>query len=262
MGKDSKIAWCKSTFNPWIGCSEVSPACDNCYAREQDHRWGHDRWGEGKPRTKTSESYWKQPHRWNAEAAKTGAFWPVFCASLADICEDRRDLDPIREDLKAVVRRTQHLTWLFLSKRPELYLSLFGVEFFRANQHVWAGTTVESGDYRYRIDDLSFVPSPVRWLSVEPQLGPVDLRGCGSTIQWAISGFESGPNARAGDLSWARLLRDQCAAMGVAFFMKQLGSRPRAGDMRLILNDRNGADPAEWPEDLRVQQFPLGLKLS
>lgn len=126
--------------------------------------------------------------------------------------------------------------------------------------NVWLGASVEDRKRLDRPDHLRAAPAVVRFLSIEPQLedlGRIDLTG----IHWLIAGGESGPHARPYYVNWADDLRDQCQAAGVPFFMKQLGSNVRCiddefGDVPITLKHPKGADPAEWPEDLRVQQFP------
>lgn len=146
MGKNSKIEWCHHTFNPWIGCTRVSPGCLNCYAEAlMDQRMGRVRWGPGQPRSRTSEANWRKPLTWNRQAdealtehellwqdatpmerrhARTGPAWPerprVFCASLADWLDHEV---PARwlADLLALVHETHCLDWLLLTKRPGLW---------------------------------------------------------------------------------------------------------------------------------------------
>lgn len=125
MAEVTKIAWCDSTFNPWIGCTEISTAksggggCDNCYARELDkrHRWGGaTHWGVGVPRYKTSEHAWKQPLKWNEKAKAGGPVWRVFCASLADVFDNEVDQE-WRWDLFKLIYATPNLSWLLVTKR-------------------------------------------------------------------------------------------------------------------------------------------------
>ena len=119
MGEKSAIAWTEATFNPWVGCSKVSAGCTNCYAeRDFAIRRKFVEWGPGKPRRRTSEAYWKQPLKWDRQAAKDGVRRKVFCASLADVFDQEVD-DSWRDDLFALIRRTPHLDWLILTKRPE-----------------------------------------------------------------------------------------------------------------------------------------------
>jgi len=119
MAKDSAIEWTHHTFNPWWGCTKVSPGCKYCYAETWAKRVGQDIWGSRAPRRDLSEAYWRQPLAWNAEALSTGTRARVFCASMADVFEDRRDLDGKRERLWALIEATPKLDWLLLTKRPE-----------------------------------------------------------------------------------------------------------------------------------------------
>lgn len=177
MAKFTKISWAHSTFNPWIGCEKVSPACDNCYAEGVAKRMGKALWGKGAPRFFTGEAYWEEPLAWNEEAGKRGEPWRVFCASLCDVMEDRRDLDERREQLFELIGETPHLTWLLLSKRPENFMKLSPEE-WRADwpENVWPMTTAENQRrLQERLPHLLKVPAKVRGLSIEPLLGPIIL---------------------------------------------------------------------------------------
>src|ERR1051326_4190826 len=119
MGQDSKIEWTDHTFNPWTGCTKVSPACANCYAEAWAKRTNIVKWGPNAERRRTSESNWRQPLIWDCDAAKAGERKRVFCASLADVFEDRPELEPWRRDLMRLILSTHNLDWLLLTKRPE-----------------------------------------------------------------------------------------------------------------------------------------------
>lgn len=240
MGKQTEIAWTDSTFNPWIGCSKVSAGCANCYAETlMDKRMGRVQWGIGGTRSRTSEQYWQQPLRWNAEAERTGVPRSVFCGSLCDWLEDRVDCQHWRYDLFDLIEATQHLRWLMLTKRPEeagraIYAAGYTsmLEFFERNPHVWFGISVENQEQAdKRIPLLLDIPARVRFLSMEPLLGPVDFRKVPRFNRvdlnlrgwWVIVGGESGPNARPMHPEWVRSIRRQCNAAGVPFFFKQWG---------------------------------------
>jgi protein gp37 len=130
--------------------------------------------------------------------------------------------------------------------------------------NVWLGVSVEDRASLPRLDTLRETPAALRFVSIEPlleDLGRIRLGG----IDWVIVGGESGPGARPFDLAWARSTVQQCRAGGVPVFVKQLGAKPYDGDSLgherydLLLRDRKGADPAEWPEDLRVREFPRSV---
>jgi protein gp37 len=270
MGEGSKIAWTDHTFNPWMGCVAVSEACKFCYAEAfVTKRMGLPLWGPKAERRVTSAGNWKEPLRWNRKAKEAGARHRVFCASLADVFEDRPDLVEPRARLLRLIEATPHLDWLLLTKRPErmvdLALDVGWVGRWPAN--VWAGTTVESQARAHeRIPHLLMVPARVRFLSVEPLLGPLDLAyacfngadslGTMPGIDWVIVGGESGHGARPFDIAWARSLRNQCKAAGVAYFFKQAGSRPLDGSKPLRLKSYKGDDLAELPADLHAQELP------
>src|SRR5262249_54064076 len=123
MGDKTAIEWTDHTFNPWWGCVEVSPACDFCYARTWAQRRGHPVWGTDAPRRFFGEAHWGEPLRWNRRAAATGRRARVFCASMADVLEERHDpvgalLEQARARLWATIEATPNLDWLLLTKRP------------------------------------------------------------------------------------------------------------------------------------------------
>lgn len=260
MGANSAISWTDHTFNPWLGCTKVSPACQHCYAEAWAKRSGLVKWGDSAERRRTSESYWRQPLKWDREAAKAGGRRRVFCASLADVFEDREELKPWRRELFELIKATSNLDWLLLTKRPENINRLSD----GMPKTVWLGTTVESKDYLKRVADLvDCGDCAVRFLSCEPLLGEVDLRTEYFTarlgeypfhgisdeyrtklirlIDWVIVGGESGAGHRPLNLEHVRGLRDECARAGVPFFFKQHGGRtPTEGGCLL--------DGREWKE--------------
>jgi len=314
MAETTKIQWCDSAFNPWRGCTKISPGCTNCYAEAVSRRNQNvlGVWGPNGTRVLASEAMWKKPLAWERRAAASGQPWRVFCASLADVFEDwegqmldhhgallwrdpRQDwpspsggdvpytLAHARARLWRLIEATPRLTWQLLTKRPDNMEHMVPASWKLAwPANVWAMTSVEdqpSADTH--IPELLKVPARVRGLSVEPLLKPVDLapwlpnpRSNGTLagywyekdpatprIRWVIIGGESGPNARPCHLEWVRDLVRQCQEAGVACFVKQLGANVHwqggAGIERHGRpNDPKGGNPAEWPKDLRVREFP------
>jgi len=210
--KDSKIEWCDHTFNPWEGCTKVSPGCANCYAEARNKRWaGGANWGPGAPRRRTSEANWRQPLKWNREAglraeaitrvppiARKFENWHrprVFCASLADVF-DPKVPHAWRRDLFFLITQCHHLDFLLLTKRPELVIDQLKAissgldetwnlwedwEAAGGLPNVWIGTTVEDQKRAdERIPELLKIPARVRFLSCEPLLGPVNLCEAGA----------------------------------------------------------------------------------
>jgi protein gp37 len=228
MAKDSKIEWTHHTFNPWWGCTKVSPGCKHCYAEAWAKRVGSNVWGLKAGRRELSESYWKQPFAWNEEAKQRKVRARVFCASMADVFEDRRDLDSKRAKLWPIIEATPWLDWLLLTKRPENVLQFAPWE-SEWPKNVWIGATAENQRWlEKRIDKLLAIPAAVRFISAEPLLGPLDLsrsiRRGEYRLDWVIAGGESGGKARPMNPEWARSLRDQCDAAGISFLFKQWGN--------------------------------------
>ncbi len=221
MGKKTEITWCDHTFNPWWGCLRVSPGCEHCYAETQTKRWGHQLWGpeQTTPRRFFGDKHWNEPLHWNAAAPDLDHRPRVFCASMADVFEDRRDLDEPRARLWRLIEATPNLDWLLLTKRPENMRTLVP-ESWRGGwpPNIWAGTTTENQEYaNLRLRHLAQLRAlvSVLFVSAEPLLGPVSLDLVGAAdvghgfqmgvnyldqeychIDWVITGGESGPRGR------------------------------------------------------------------
>lgn len=277
MAEVTGISWTDSTFNAWIGCTEVSVgekgACVGCYAREQAKRYGWAEWGNS-PRHRTSEAYWRQPLTWDRKAAATGKQHFVFCCSLADVFDNQVE-PPWRRDLFKLIRATPHLTWLLLTKRPQNIVKLF-VEAMhlepRPLDEAWPrnaaiGCTVVTQaetdrDIPHLLAAKAALSPAFAFLSMEPLMEAVTFRWAkwddwsntdGSRravvneydglrmLDWIITGGETDQGkfkARPSDVEWFRSLRDQCQAAGVPFHMKQMTRK------------------APIPADLQIQDRP------
>jgi protein gp37 len=292
MGADSKIEWTHHTFNPWWGCTRVSPGCVHCYAETFAKRTGLA-WGPQAERRFFGDKHWNEPLKWNRMAEAAGERRRVFCASMADVFEDRPELHVQRERLFDLIAATPWLDWLLLTKRPENAARLAPASWATGwPRNVWAMTTAEDQQRAdERIPTLLEIPAAVHGVSYEPAIGPVDFTRIRSAefgiafdalhgfaertirIDWIIVGGESGPGARPFDIDWARDTVEQCKAADVACFVKQLGAHPEEEvilygigpygpakedvEVRsLRLKDKKGGDWDEWPADLRVRQFP------
>lgn len=287
---DTTIEWTDKTWNPVTGCTKVSQGCKNCYAESIANRMWELQYkpnADGTPRKFTDvrchEDRLNQPFSWRKPQM-------VFVNSMSDLFHEDVP-DEFIDQVFGVMALTPRHTYQVLTKRPERMTAYFadmpyrfqlvemeadmflqreaGVGTFLNTKdwplpNVWLGTSVEDqANADKRIPYLLDTPAHVRFLSVEPMLGPVDLSPDRSPypsghwlrfgehspygvrpIHWVIVGGESGRGARRFDPDWARSIRDQCAAAGVAFFMKQLGGF------------RPGTKLESLPEDLRVRQFP------
>ena len=244
MSQDSKIEWTDHTFNPWEGCQRVGPGCDHCYAETRNARYSGGQainWGPSAPRRRTSVSNWNLPRRWNAQAeafqAQHGRRQRVFCASLADVFDNAVSRE-WRDDLAALILDTPDLDWLLLTKRIGNAGAMLGEMFLDGPPaNVWLGATVVNQAEADRdILKLLRIPASVRFLSMEPLLGPVSFEGFFANpsniadgtnaleeLDWVIAGGESGPGARPTHPNWHRELRDQCEAVGTPFLFKQWG---------------------------------------
>jgi len=227
MAENSKIEWTDHTFNPWLGCTNVSPGCDHCYAESWSKRSGLVKWGNS-PRRRTSEPYWRAPLKWQGAAASFHALHGrrqrVFCASLADVFDNQVDAK-WRFYLFSLIDLTPALDWLLLTKRPQNAGKMLPKDWGeRGRPNVWLGTTAEDQDrYNLRWPLLSKIPAAVRFVSYEPAIGPLRLRD-GVQPDWLISGGESGRGARPMNPQWVRDLIADCLLKGVAPFHKQWGT--------------------------------------
>lgn len=253
MSETSHISWTDATFNPWWGCVKVSPACDNCYAERDSRRYGFSIWGKDSPRRFFSDKHWMEPRKWG-RVVENGI--PrrrrVFCASMADILEDREDLKAPRRRLFECIEATQEtLTWLLLSKRAMNYEKMLPESWcINPLPNVWIGTTVESPEYFWRIDAIKRMPAVVHFLSMEPLTAPVPaIRDHLSDIEWVISGGESGGfGARPTPADWFRQIRDAAVSREIPFHFKQWGEHN--ADLVRIGKKKAGCelDGREWKE--------------
>ena len=214
MGTKSAIEWTESTWNPVTGCTKVSAGCKHCYAERMAERlqaMGQANYRNGFRLTLHAHALglpltWKKPQT-------------IFVNSMSDLFHKDVPLSFILEVFD-VMRRADWHRYQILTKRADRLLELDAGLPWRPN--IWMGVSVESSDFVGRIDLLRRTGAHVKFLSLEPLLGPLpqlNLKG----IDWAIVGGESGPGARPMDPAWVRDLRDQCQAADVAFFFKQWG---------------------------------------
>lgn len=224
--KNTHIEWCDHTFNPWEGCTKVSPGCAHCYAEARNARFGGGvagNWGKGAPRRRTSASNWAQPLKWHDEAKALGIRHRVFCASLADVFDDEVPAQWRFELLCLIFVTAQHLDWLLLTKRPENIMRLlteafnvvpgscgrfdgivdWGLHWIyegKAPANVWIGTSVENQQCAAkRIPALLKIPARVRFLSCEPLLEAVDLHSNAIKVDsWRVGESFDGPRPLQG----------------------------------------------------------------
>jgi protein gp37 len=239
MALSSRIEWTEATWNPVSGCNVLSPGCKNCYAMRMARRlgmMGQDKY-RGTTRISGGRAKWTGLINFDERALELPKRWRrgrlIFVNSMSDLFHDDVPLDYIQR-VFAVMRETPQHTYQVLTKRAERLAQLSAQLVWPKN--VWMGVSVESQDYWYRTEFLRRVNSCVRFLSLEPLLGPLttlDLTG----MDWIIAGGESGPGARPVKAEWLREIRDACIEQGVAFHFKQWGglNKKRAGR---ILDDR------------------------
>lgn len=299
MSAHTKIEWCDATVNWWAGCTAVSPACDNCYAKRMAGRlWGTE-WGTGKPRHQFAGAV-AALQALDRKAKRMGQTLRVFHNSLSDFFDNEVSQE-WRDQAFQAMADTPNLVHLLLTKRIGNVAGMLPPlvnTFDKVFPNVWIGATVVNQAEADRdIPKLLAVPAAKRFLSMEPLLGPVDLNviqhtagygcgpcaGCGSAvyidalngssfcaescdgpmwpaIDWVIAGGESGPNARPMHPDWVRSLRDQCQAAGVAFMFKQWGEWIPS-TQHCAAREANGYAPIrEFYMDRSGRQHRIGKK--
>ena len=221
MAEHTGIEWTDATWNPVTGCTKISPGCKHCYAERLAARlqlMGSRRYRDGfavtlQPDQVTLPLRWRRPRR-------------IFVNSMSDLFHEAVPLDYIRQVFDVMAEAHWHV-FQVLTKRAERLAAVAGE--LPWPQNVWQGVSVENARYASRIAPLQTVPAAIRFLSVEPRLGPIPNLSLDG-IHWVIVGGESGPGARPLDPSWVRGIRDQCRRADVPFFFKQWGGRtPKSG---------------------------------
>lgn len=257
MSDKSKIEWTDATWNPIRGCTKISPGCKHCYAATFAERF---RGVKGNPFEQGFDLRlvpeklcdplgWKKPRQ-------------IFVNSMSDLFHEGVGDDYIIGVAEVMMAAHWH-TFQILTKRAERMRELLNskLKFAASASHIWWGVSVEDRKYGVpRITHLQSANVAVRFISAEPlleDLGTVNLSG----INWLIIGGESGHGARPFELDWARNLIRECKHQHVACFMKQVGRQPWDDGMRLKLASSKGGDPAEWPKDIRVREFPVAATI-
>ena len=225
MATNSTIEWTESTWNPVTGCTKISPGCKNCYAERMSYRlqaMGQRNYANGFELTLQPHAL-ELPLRWHRPQT-------IFVNSMSDLFHRGVPTDYIHQVFN-VMNRADHHRYQVLTKRSER-LQRLSAE-LPWQPHIWMGVSVENQTYTYRIDHLRETAAHIRFLSLEPLLGPLEnlnLEG----IHWVIVGGESGPRSRPMNAEWVTDIRDQCLTAGVPFFFKQWGGvNKRAAGRRL-----------------------------
>jgi len=214
MASNSTIEWTESTWNPLTGCTKISPGCKHCYAERMSLRlqaMGQPNYRNGFDLT-LHEKTIEIPLRWKKPQI-------IFVNSMSDLFQKTVPIEFIQRVFEVMSKANWHI-FQILTKRSDRLLEL--ASFLPWKPNIWMGVSVESQDYSYRIEHLRRTPAMIKFLSLEPLLGPLeDLNLLG--INWVIVGGESGPRARPIKTEWVTDIRDQCLESKVPFFFKQWG---------------------------------------
>lgn len=247
MGEKSNIAWTDATFNPWWGCTKVSPGCVHCYAETLDKRiypkvvegeggsyTYAEHWGANGKFRFFGDGHWNEVYKWNEQAAKSDKPFKVFCGSMCDVFQNHPDLVEPRKRLFNLIEDTDSLTWLLLTKRPENIETLLPKSWIydETPDNVWLGVTVEDQAHVNRIAQMGMYSDLFSgiFVSVEPMLGPVSLTEFREIYNWVIIGGESGAGFRPMLFDWFEPLIKECQIDQVPVFFKQFGGWPDKGD--------------------------------
>jgi protein gp37 len=261
------IEWTDETWNPTVGCTKITAGCKHCYAEGMHARltaMGVEKYAEPFRRVRPWPAALEQPLQWTRPRR-------IFVNSMSDLFHEDLPLEYIGQVFDVMQRAPQH-TFQVLTKRSGRLAEVAAALPWPGN--VWMGVSVENAGQIERIHDLARVPAAVRFLSLEPLLGRISALPLDG-IHWVIGGGESGPGARECNVDWIRDIMARCALAQVPFFLKQLGANcidyvgqivGAAGQVDdsdegifshyRRLRDRKGGDPSEWPEYLRVREWP------
>jgi len=227
MSKDSSIEWTESTWNPVTGCTKISDGCKNCYAERMAKRllaMGHPNYMNGF-NVSCHEHVLELPLNWQKPKM-------IFANSMSDLFHGKVPFTFIKKVFHTMNKARWHC-FQVLTKRSDRMTKISPRLNWTSN--IWMGVTVENSDYKNRISDLHATPAAVKFLSLEPLLGPmpdIPLKG----IDWVIVGGESGPGSREMKKEWAEEVRDQCISANVPFFFKQWGGVNKKKTGRLLDN--------------------------
>lgn len=252
MAQNTKIEWCHHTVNLWHGCTKVHAGCDHCYAEKMSKRWGHDIWGNDKPRLEI-KSCWDDLIKYQKLAAVAGEIHRVFIGSMMDIFEkpmplidngDEMILDTgcLRSMLfdGITLESFPNLMFLFLTKRPgNINKDIPGSWKETPPPNVMFGTSVSDQKTANKLIPQLLNVKGKHFISIEPQLGSVNIMPFAAGIDWVIQGGESGPHKRPFNIGWAYQIKQQCITKGIPYFFKQIDK----------------VQPI--PDDLMIREFPV-----
>lgn len=245
MGSKSDIQWTQATWNPWHGCKKVSPGCKFCYMYRDKDRYGQD------PTTvMRSKKSFDAPLRWNEPSL-------IFTCSWSDWFIE--EADPWRNNAWEVIGNSPH-TYQILTKRPERIHENLPAWFDAIADRVWIGVSIESQEQVDRLEYLIDLGCTI-FASFEPLLGPIVCNDFMTALDWCIIGGESGNETgkwgyRPMELTWAKNIVEAAQENDVACFVKQLGTYQ---SKLLKLKDRHGGDINEFPDGLKVRQYPKSI---
>lgn len=250
MAEKTGITWCDHTINWWWGCTEVTDECDQCYAREWAKRLRGMDWGSGATRIKTKSAP-SDLRKWDRMAREAGVVRRVFAHSMSDAF-DLEVPEEWRQEAFAAWRATTNLWFLVLTKRPAV-----PNRYNYPAEKVWLGTSIGQEKNLVMADRIIEAPAKLHWISYEPAIGNLPIHKLPKEIKWVVIGGESGSNARPFELEWAFDTLQACREFGISLFVKQLGARPTWKGSKFDTSDSHGKILTEWPDELRVQEFPL-----
>jgi protein gp37 len=247
----SKIQWTGATWNPWHGCKKVSAGCKFCYMFRDKERYGQEPTSVLK-----SKTMFKEPLKWTDPQL-------IFTCSWSDWFIE--EADEWRTEAWEVIKNTPHHTYQILTKRPERILECLPADWCNGYPNVWLGVSVESNDFKHRIETLSKVPANIRFISAEPLIAELNLDDMSLLLSekyhWLIIGGESGNLTgkylfRECKIDWIHTVIEVGMKTNTSVFVKQLGTHLAK---ELKLTDRHGGNFDEWNDALQIREFPVEI---
>lgn len=259
MGEVTGIEWTDVTWNPWQGCTKVSPACTNCYMFRDMKRYGRD----GSVVVRSAPKTFGLPLTKSRDGAfKIRSGTKIFTCSWSDWFHE--SADQWRDEAWEIIRRRPDVTFQIVTKRTDRIADHLPADWGDGWPNVWLIATAENQQwFSHRMTEFSDIPVAVRGLSIEPMLGPITIRHRRGQIDWIIVGGESGPESRPMHPDWVRNLRDECQELGIPFFFKQWGEwlpEGSGGKVGVYSTNHNTATIGidgrpKFPGDLNLSEF-------
>ncbi len=264
MGRRTGLSFSDASWSPVWGCSKVGPGCQHCISEDTSRRLGFDVWGPAAIYREMGPRYWRDPVNWNRLSGERGERRRVLCSSMSDVFDPLWPA-PVRPRLWQLIKATPNIDWILSTMRIGNAAEMLPADWGAGYPNVWMMATIcNQAEADRDLPVLFSIPAKVYAVHYGPALGAVDWRPWIYKLDWIVGSGESRHGGcRECKLEWLERTAEQCRTAGVAYFNKQIGSMPTYRDEPYSIPPRSRSDdPAEWPEALRVRQFPKSMVMA